>query len=131
MKLRCSILVSLLIVLTLMPACYLRKGFDDYKYYYDVSQPPRLGYIQFEMTVSEKLEGVLYVWEGSVVFVVTDNWDRHIVDTIVKAGHQKYICIKAKQTGQIYRCWFGYESDKEEELRRACFYCDKRATGWK
>lgn len=124
------LLIAIAIGGTLFVALNPQKGPNDYEVYYDVSQCPLEGYIEFVMAVDETLEGTLVVWEGSVVFVVTDNWDRHIVDTIVKAGHQEYICITAKQTGEIYRCWFWYEPGKEEETRVARFYCDKRAKGW-
>lgn len=97
---------------------------------YDVSHSPRGGYIEFSLAVCETLVGKLTVETGSVVFVVIDYWGYHIHDLVVRQGETYSFSITAKQTGERYRAWFGYESGKEDEPRKATFLCNMLGKGW-
>ncbi|MBA7699863.1 hypothetical protein ES703_108567 [subsurface metagenome] len=98
---------------------------------YDVSRCPREGYIEFRLAVGETLAGRLSVETGSVVFVVTDYWNNHIYDLIVKEGETYSFSITAKQSGERYRCWFTYESGKANDPREATFLCNMVGKGWR
>jgi len=98
---------------------------------YDVSRCPREGYIEFSLAVGETLAGILTVETGSVVFAVTDHWDYHIHDLVVREGETYSFSITAKQSGERYRCWFIYESGKENDPRKATFLCNMLGTGWR
>ena len=114
-----------------LPSSELIASFVPMQGRYDVSRCPREGYIEFSLAVGETLAGKLTVETGSVVFVVTDYWGYHIHDLMVIQGETYSFSVTAKETGERYRCWFGYESGKRNDFRKATFLSNMVGKGWR
>jgi len=135
MKLRHVILISLLLVVMLVPTCSQSETAPThieptYIGYCDVSKP-NFNYIEFILSTGWVLEGKVVVDRGNVVFTVTDYWGYHVEDKVIKAGESYSFSITAKQTGERYRCYFGFLPEEENLPRLATFFFNMPPEGWK
>jgi hypothetical protein len=131
MKLWYLIVLSLLLVVIILPACNTEPVNTDPTYigYCDVSKPS-FSYIEFILPIDWILECKLFVDQGSVVFYVTDKWGHHVEDLIVKAGESYSFSITAEQSAERYKCYFAFLPGEENEPRKATFYFNTPPEGW-
>jgi hypothetical protein len=110
------------IVVGIVIAVHPREQVEpEYTEWTDVSRPS-FRYLEYTLAIGETLHGKLVVDTGNVVFVVIDYWGHHIHDLVVGAGDEYSFSVTAKQTGESYRCYFGFLDDEVKLPRSARFY---------